>query len=210
MNNDSTGMMASKSDQDLVKILAFDRDSYSATTIAAAENEVQKRGIDVMQYEALKKEIINENSTPLAFNDYANGFHRLMHWVTDTIFVIICDFILFFIGYYFLDDHFSENDMLGYAMVFFYLSFPLYYIITETFFQRTVGKMLTGTVVITNAGKAPTFGDAFARTFCRLIPFDAISFLFTTNGFHDKLSNTKVVYGMPQKAGETKAEVLHD
>ncbi|MES2617962.1 MAG: RDD family protein [Bacteroidota bacterium] len=210
MNNDSTGIMTSKSDQDLVKILAFDRDSYSSATIAAAENEVQKRGIDVMQYEALKKEIINDNGTPLAFSESANGFHRLMHWVTDTIFVIIFDILVFVIAFYFLEGVLSENDMLTYAMVFFYLSFPLYYIITEAVFQRTIGKMFTGTVVITNAGKAPTVGDALARTFCRLIPFDAISFLFTRHGFHDNLSSTKVVYGKPQKAGETQAEVLHD
>ena len=36
-------------------------------------------------------------------------------------------------------------------------------------------------------------GDIITRTFCRLIPFDRISFLFVKNGIHDYLSKTKVV-----------------
>ena len=41
--------------------------------------------------------------------------------------------------------------------------------------------------------KKPEQSDIISRSFCRLIPFDRVSFLFTKNGIHDFLSKTKVV-----------------
>jgi len=70
----------------------------------------------------------------------------------------------------------------------------LYYIIMEGLFQRTVAKFLTGSIVVAEDGHRPTFGQVVGRSFARLIPFEAFSFL--TNqpvGWHDSLSHTRVV-----------------
>lgn len=84
------------------------------------------------------------------------------------------------------------NVMLILANVTIFLG---YFLFMEALFQRTVGKMVTGTLVVTNDGRKPSFGQCLGRTFARLIPFEAFSFLGSTNpvGWHDSLAKTKVV-----------------
>lgn len=72
-------------------------------------------------------------------------------------------------------------------------SYFAYYIIMEIVFQKTLGKFITKTKVVTLNGQKPKEREIILRTFCRLIPFDHISFLFSKNGFHDHLSRTKVI-----------------
>ena len=60
-------------------------------------------------------------------------------------------------------------------------------------YERTLGKFITKTIVLTKDGKKTKFSDILARTFCRLIPFDWLSYFFTSNGLHDRLSNTTVI-----------------
>ena len=89
----------------------------------------------------------------------------------------------------------NANDgiqmLLGYVILF--LSFFGYYSLMELKYQKTVGKFITHTSVVTQNGAKPELGDIVRRTFCRLIPFDRVSFLFTNNGFHDKLSDTTII-----------------
>lgn len=70
-----------------------------------------------------------------------------------------------------------------------------YYLLLESLFGRTLGKLVTGTVVINENGLKPDFQTIFKRTLCRCIPFDALSFLGSsrTGGWHDSISNTFVV-----------------
>ena len=59
---------------------------------------------------------------------------------------------------------------------------------------KTVGKMLTKSTVVREDGGRITLGQAFGRSLCRLIPFDAFSFLGSTAvGWHDSISKTRVV-----------------
>ena len=71
----------------------------------------------------------------------------------------------------------------------------LYFIITEGVYQKSVGKFITGTKVVTATGGRPTFGQIVGRTFARFIPFEAFSFLSGSKpvGWHDSLSGTRVI-----------------
>jgi uncharacterized RDD family membrane protein YckC len=72
----------------------------------------------------------------------------------------------------------------------------IYYIPQEALFGRTLGKLVTGTKVVSAMGERPTFGQIVGRTFCRMIPFEPFSFLFGGDcpvGWHDKISDTRVV-----------------
>lgn len=89
----------------------------------------------------------------------------------------------------------SEN---GLYVVSFFLSlalYALYFIVLEVSFGRTIGKLLTGTQVVNASGGKASLGQIVGRTFARLIPFEPLSFLFgdTTTGWHDTLSDTRVV-----------------
>jgi uncharacterized RDD family membrane protein YckC len=70
----------------------------------------------------------------------------------------------------------------------------LYYVVLEGTTGRTIGKLVTGTRVVTVNGGKPTFGQILGRTLARFIPFEPFSFLGSTNtGWHDRMSKTRVV-----------------
>jgi uncharacterized RDD family membrane protein YckC len=69
----------------------------------------------------------------------------------------------------------------------------LYYTLFEASTKgRTLGKLLTGTVAITQDGSPFTFKHALLRTLCRLIPFEPLS-AFGYMPWHDRITKTTVV-----------------
>lgn len=68
----------------------------------------------------------------------------------------------------------------------------LYYILIEGVFGVSLGKLVTGTVVVNENGKKPDFKTIIKRNLCRCIPFEAFSFL-GSRGWHDSISDTYVV-----------------
>lgn len=79
--------------------------------------------------------------------------------------------------------------MFGLAM-----SFVLY-VLFESVWQKTPGKFVTKTKVVTYEGEKPELSRIMGRTLARWMPFEALSFLTRSNpvGWHDKLSKTMVV-----------------
>lgn len=70
----------------------------------------------------------------------------------------------------------------------------LYYIGFEALTGITIGKLVTGTIVVNEQGQRPTTGQVVGRSFARIIPFEPFSFLFMApGGWHDTLSKTHVV-----------------
>ncbi|HEY4210202.1 MAG TPA: RDD family protein [Steroidobacteraceae bacterium] len=70
----------------------------------------------------------------------------------------------------------------------------IYYVPMEALTGRTLGKLITGTRVVSGSGEPPTFPQVLGRTLARYIPFEAFTFLSSTRvGLHDKLANTRVV-----------------
>jgi len=74
------------------------------------------------------------------------------------------------------------------------LVMTLYYLPQEALFGRTLGKLVTGTRVVTEDGETASFGKLLGRTAARFIPFEPFSFFGTGGiGWHDRLSGTRVV-----------------
>ena len=69
----------------------------------------------------------------------------------------------------------------------------IYYTLMEGLFGRTIGKFITGTIVVDENGEKPSFGTIFKRSLCRYIPFDAFTYLGGSRGWHDSISDTYVV-----------------
>jgi uncharacterized RDD family membrane protein YckC len=69
----------------------------------------------------------------------------------------------------------------------------VYYVIMEATIGATVGKLVTQTQVVTESGERPSLGQIVGRSFARLIPFEAFSFLGGNPGWHDTLASTFVV-----------------
>jgi uncharacterized RDD family membrane protein YckC len=68
-----------------------------------------------------------------------------------------------------------------------------YYLVMESTTGATLGKMITKTKVVTQNGEKPTTGQFVGRSFARLIPFEAFSFLGGNPGWHDTMTSTFVV-----------------
>jgi uncharacterized RDD family membrane protein YckC len=75
-----------------------------------------------------------------------------------------------------------------------YIAFyVIYYVSFEVISGRTLGKVLTGTRVVTTSGLALSIPTAIVRTLCRLLPLEPMSFSLGETWWHDSLSRTKVV-----------------
>lgn len=87
---------------------------------------------------------------------------------------------------------FDEIDRLE-ELIYTYLLLFVYYNFMEALTGRTLGKYITGTMVVQHDGTRPDAGTIGVRSLCRIIPFDGLSFLGDGRGWHDSLSKTYVV-----------------
>jgi uncharacterized RDD family membrane protein YckC/type II secretory pathway pseudopilin PulG len=119
----------------------------------------------------------------------ASLLQRFIHNFVDSIAMYI---FAFAVGYIFMV---ALGEDIG-AMIGL-IAFFAYHLIFEFLFQQTIGKMFTGTKVVSLTGDKPSFLALVGRTLARYIPLEALSFLFygayPTKGWHDRLSGTLVV-----------------
>ncbi len=92
--------------------------------------------------------------------------------------------------------NYEEQRGLNYFLLIFlisYFNYLFYYTICEKAFNGyTLGKIITGTKAVKNDGTALSFKDAFMRSLCRIVPFEAFSAL-GGRPWHDSWTNTMVV-----------------
>jgi uncharacterized RDD family membrane protein YckC len=124
--------------------------------------------------------------------DYTNKKTRFLNLVIDSI----CFWILWIIHVLLFEDFIkniigegSAMKNIAYLLTFYFM----YNFVFELLFGKTIGKFLTGTKVVDNDEKKPTFKTLLIRNLCRLIPFDAFSYLIFETGWHDSISKTTVV-----------------
>jgi hypothetical protein len=193
MSTDFKDVMSKRTDDDLIKIVTVDRRGYQPLAIEAAEQEIKNRNIDTTIIEQVKVDLTAKIEEQKELDSKkVSSVTRFIHFIVDTIAFTVLTMIIGFIVLLFFN---STNQTLATLMGYFMLTIAFfgYYVFMETKFQKTIGKFITKTKVVNKNGTKPGVGDIVRRTFCRLIPFDRISFLFTNNGFHDKLSETTII-----------------
>ncbi|MCL2131880.1 MAG: RDD family protein [Lentimicrobiaceae bacterium] len=194
---DFKDVMSRRTDEELIKIVTIGRNDYQPSAVIAAEEEMQKRQLDAAKIEQIESELkveIEENKQ--LNNRRVNSLTRFIHFIIDTIIWLIIAFIIspiiaFILGFILLFNVEEFAKLIGYLILF--VTFIGYYYIMEVYCKKTVAKFITRTKVVTKNGNKPNKNDILIRTFCRLIPLDRVSFLFTRNGFHDRLSDTIVI-----------------
>ena len=185
--------MSKRTDEELIKIVTIDREGYEPLAVKSAEREIQSRNLDAVKIEEVKTDLNSKLEKQKSLDDSkVSSFIRLLNFIIDivgcTIWAMIISFIVDLI--YIAEDQ-GTLQMVVYTN--FTISFFTYYIMLEYKFQKTLGKFITKTNVMTKEGGKPELGDIIRRTFYRLVPLDQFSYLFTRNGFHDFLSSTTVV-----------------
>lgn len=144
-----------------------------------------------------------------------SGGQRFLNYLLDNIFVLALIFLLaVFLAFFgtllgfngiviWLD---NIGDLAG--RVLFVVFTIIYYTVTEGLFGRSLAKLITGTIVVDENGEKPDFGTILKRSLCRIIPFDALSFLGSSGrGWHDSISDTYVVN---KKALDEEVKIFHE
>lgn len=193
MENNFTKVMSNKTDEELIKIVTVNRTKYQELAIVAAESEIDSRKMDVANFEKIAAKVEIENQIVKKIENNTVGSR--IRFVNFTI-----DFMVVFILYFLIEPVFeaflpltSRAELSIFRIGFLLFFIALYYIPFEYKAQKTLGKIITKTKVVTLEGNKPELMDIVSRTFCRLIPFDRFSFFYSRNGFHDAISRTKVI-----------------
>ena len=86
----------------------------------------------------------------------------------------------------------SEEVRFSYILLVLFI--PLaYYVLLESTIGQTLGKFVTGSIVVQKDGKKISFLKALIRGVCRFFPNSISSAFFKDRIFHDKISETYVV-----------------
>jgi uncharacterized RDD family membrane protein YckC len=127
---------------------------------------------------------------------------RFLNYIIDAIMQLILMIIVAMISFIISDmmgskrafDFFSKLDKntIGLYTISFSLAL-LYYNVFEILFARTIGKLITQTIVVDENGEKPHQETILIRSLCRLIPFNPFSVLILGRGWHDSISKTYVV-----------------
>jgi uncharacterized RDD family membrane protein YckC len=123
--------------------------------------------------------------------EYASTGKRFANYIIDRIIILILIFILAIIYAIVFPADGEMGTLTSYAIG--YTVLILYYTIMESTTGKTVGKMITRTRVLNDDNTSPSTGTILKRSFCRIIPFEAFSFLGGNNGWHDTFTYTQVV-----------------
>lgn len=192
MENQLAKVMSERSDDQLIRILTSDRQKYTSAAIEAAEKEVENRKLDPAYFEEKEEEylFIKETSERTGAEG-ASTTSRLVNYLIDIIAGYIFAVLVIFIITMIIPVDFVTGPLV--MIILLMASFLAYYISMEVIFQKTLGKFITKTKVVTINGEKPKEQEIVLRTLCRMIPFDHFSFLFSRNGWHDQFSKTRVI-----------------
>jgi len=193
MSTDFKLVMSERTDEELVRIVTLQRGEYQPEAVEAAEEEIKIRGISMAALEDIKQSLdAKQEKQKLVDAGMAKASLRFVNFIIDSLVITLVFLILLYILSLIYPERSDRlNQFLLYLSLF--AAFFGYYAGMETGFQKTLGKFITKTrVVKSDGGKAPA-ADIIARTFCRLIPFDRVTYLFSLTGIHDRLSDTIVI-----------------
>ncbi|NUY81551.1 RDD family protein [Flavobacterium sp. MAH-1] len=130
----------------------------------------------------------------------ASSGQRFANYIVDYIAENAMNFGIIIILGYFMDTISASSDGFFFwrstslLQVFIGLFWSLtYYTMFELLTGRTLGKFVTGTIVVSKTAQKPTALQILGRSLSRLIPLDAFSFLFMSAGWHDRIPKTRVV-----------------
>lgn len=116
---------------------------------------------------------------------------RVGNFLIDTIVLSIIILPAYVIISYYIPSILEKNSIE--FNILFYSVFFCYYFLSELLFGKTVGKLLTKTVVVSKGGNKPSVLSLIFRTLIRMIPIEGFAFLFGSAGLHDLLSKTIVI-----------------
>lgn len=93
MENEFAKVMSERTDEELIKIVTVERESYNPTAIVAADSEVEKRNIDTSEFEKIREKATaeKEQKEKVDSNVVSSGI-RFVNFLIDFIVWLILAF----------------------------------------------------------------------------------------------------------------------
>lgn len=193
MNTNFTEVMTQKTEDELIEITTVLRDEYQPLAVKAAEVELRKRKVQTSQIQEVTEKIIRKKEEQVSFQSAkVSSLNRFLHFVIDTTAIMFITLVLETIVAYAIPPTVAIPWSRVAVLILFSVFF-LYYTLWESIAQKTLGKVLTRSIVVMENGAKPTSTEIVIRTLCRLIPLDGLTYLYSKDGFHDRLSHSSVV-----------------
>lgn len=126
------------------------------------------------------------------------GWKRFGHYMIDAVIIALLHILLEYVVYFgSFNIETPKSGIIGVMLVFIPTFSGVfvtvgYYLLCEGAMQRTIGKFVTGAVVIDQYAEKPSLGALIGRSFARMVPFEALSCL-ADRGWHDRWFKTYVV-----------------
>lgn len=153
-------------------------------------------------YQENEDSVLNDLEQEIYMDPVSRGV-RFVNYVIDRIMIygiVTSIFIISFAIDYSQGRAFKDNFLLQetlesklWQIVISIIAVIGYYTAFETTTRgRTVGKIITGSIAVTDDGNPLTFKKALLRSLCRLIPFNELSAL-GNRPWHDSITKTVVI-----------------
>ncbi len=141
--------------------------------------------------EAISSQVEQQELETKLLNNTASKEKRFLNFIIDYIVRFILITVINILLMFILVNSLLQNQLFVYLVA--YVTTTLYYLLFEFYTGKTIGKLITKTIVVDENGNKPSFNSILWRTLSRLIPFDGLSFLGSSSGWHDNLSKTLVI-----------------
>ena len=90
MENQFAKVMSERTDEDLIKIVTSERESYEPNAIEAADAEIEKRNIDISEFEKIREESTAEKEQKAKVNSNVVGSGiRFLNFLIDSIIALV-------------------------------------------------------------------------------------------------------------------------
>ena len=142
-----------------------------------------KRGANQMQID-LVFNFIYENYQGIRLLECSKQ-KRALNFIIDIVSISSILFLLFI-------SLFNKNPSSIYFITVIVTPF-IYYFVLESLFARTIGKFISGTIIVDQNGKTPGIFKIFLRTISRYWLHDIYGAFAEDRIFHDKISSTYIV-----------------
>lgn len=142
----------------------------------------------------METEILDlESDTEKVYED-ASKTKRFVNLLIDSIVFYAMAFLLGVFMAIASVDYLIDSNPLLFNVIIYALFVGVYFLLETSLNGKTVGKYITGTRVIMEDGQDLKPKNILGRSFARLVPFEAFSFLGSQpTGWHDRWSGTRVI-----------------
>ena len=138
MTTDFKNVMSQRTDEELIRIVTVQRDDYQPMAVVAAEDEIQKRGIDLTKIEEVKTDLEARIEELKEFDSKkVNSMIRLLNFIIDSFaFLIVFLIFAYIFGLFFNTDNPLIIKTAGFILLI--VAFSGYYIFMEYNYQKTI------------------------------------------------------------------------